>query len=159
MSSLKLIKGSYLKILLKRKKISQKELCDEFGFNRTTVSRYFSDDMAMPANFIIKVAAYSGLSISDLTEGNDIKSEKSTNSETQISSQEKYISASTLHHVAEPHEVYDLPAASPPAPAERPMISIDMSVLEDKLRELYRMMHDVQDEIKHIKDEIHLVNH
>lgn len=67
--SIKLISGKNLKILLKRKGISQKELIAKFGLHQTTVSRYLTDSMQMPASFILKVAKYANLSINDLIEG------------------------------------------------------------------------------------------
>lgn len=60
------IKGSDLKLLLKKKGISQKDLIDSLGFNQTVISRYYNDKNEMPASFLLKVAKLAGLEMSDL---------------------------------------------------------------------------------------------
>lgn len=67
--SIDLISGSQLKILLKRRGIKINDLVEEFNFNRITISRYFNDRNPIPAEFIVKVAAYANLSLHDLIEG------------------------------------------------------------------------------------------
>lgn len=59
------IKGSDLKLLLKKKGISQKDLIDSLGFNQTVISRYYNDKNEMPASFLLKVAKMAGLKMSD----------------------------------------------------------------------------------------------
>lgn len=73
------IKGSELKLLLKRKGITSLMVSDNLNINRTQLSRYFTDDVAMPANFILRVAAYANLSIDDL-----IKKQNDTASEPTV---------------------------------------------------------------------------
>lgn len=66
MTTLKTISGKELKLILKRKRILQSHLVEEFGMNKSTLSRYFSDSMQMPAAFILKVAHYAKLELKDL---------------------------------------------------------------------------------------------
>jgi len=47
---IQVIKGSELKLLLKRKKIFQADLVRDLGYNQTTVSRYFTGDLLIPSN-------------------------------------------------------------------------------------------------------------
>lgn len=63
---MEVIKGSDLKLLLKRKGITQNKLSEDLGIDRTQISRYFTDDVIPTYPFIIKVAALAGLSIDDL---------------------------------------------------------------------------------------------
>lgn len=63
---MEVIKGPNLKLLLKRKGITSAEICSRLNMNPTTVSRYFTDSIAMPATFLIKVAAFANLEIADL---------------------------------------------------------------------------------------------
>jgi len=60
------IKGSDLKLLLKRRGISSTYLSESLSIHKSQISRYFTDDIAMPATFIIKVAKVARLEISDL---------------------------------------------------------------------------------------------
>jgi transcriptional regulator with XRE-family HTH domain len=63
-----IISGAELRLILKRKRILINDLIEEFGYNRTTISRYLNDKQQMPAHFIINVAAFAGLSIEQLLE-------------------------------------------------------------------------------------------
>ena len=63
---MEVIKGSDLKLLLKRKGITQSKLSEDLGIDRTQMSRYFTDDVIPTYPFILKVAALAGLSIQDL---------------------------------------------------------------------------------------------
>ena len=145
--SIELIKGSKLKILLKRKGILSKHITEAFGLNRTTVSRYFTDDMAMPATFIVKVAFFAKLNIHDLITGdpNDV---------------EDFIidadwSESLPELAAEPQAEYQrLPPApmqlpEPPTP-QRPVIIIDTSHLETTLSDLQSQIDDIRRQIQNI---------
>lgn len=67
--NVELIKGSQLKILLKRKGIKLKDIVEKFDMNRIMVSRYLNDNAAMPASFVLKVALYANLNLNDLLEG------------------------------------------------------------------------------------------
>lgn len=60
------IKGSDLKLLLKKKGISSAYLSESLSIHKSQISRYFTDDVAMPAIFILKVAKLADLEISDL---------------------------------------------------------------------------------------------
>jgi len=64
-----IIKGSDLKILLKRKGVKINDLSDTFGLSRITVSKYLNDKSTIPASFIIKVIAYAGLKLEDMIAG------------------------------------------------------------------------------------------
>lgn len=69
---MEVIKGSDLKLLLKKKGISQKDLIDSLGFNQTVISRYYNDKNEMPASFLLKVAKLAGLDMSDLIKEDSI---------------------------------------------------------------------------------------
>lgn len=64
-----IISGQSLKLLLKKKGISQQDIIKQFGMHQTTVSRYFTERDKMPADFLLKVAAYAGLRLEDLIAG------------------------------------------------------------------------------------------
>lgn len=72
---MEVIKGSDLKLLLKRKGITQSKLSEDLGIDRTQMSRYFTDDVIPTYPFILKVAAVAGLSIEDLVkfDKNEVK--------------------------------------------------------------------------------------
>lgn len=63
---MEVIKGSDLKLLLKRKGITQDILSKKLGVDRSQISRYFTDDVVPTYPFILKVAVISGLEIKDL---------------------------------------------------------------------------------------------
>jgi transcriptional regulator with XRE-family HTH domain len=63
---MEVIKGSDLKLLLKRKGLTQEFISESLGINRSQISRYFTDDVVPTYPFVIKVAALAGLSIDDL---------------------------------------------------------------------------------------------
>jgi transcriptional regulator with XRE-family HTH domain len=71
---MEVIKGSNLKLLLKKKGITQKFLSESLGIHMTTISRYFTDDVAMPATFVLRVAVLADFQIEDLVKYH--KSEK-----------------------------------------------------------------------------------
>jgi transcriptional regulator with XRE-family HTH domain len=132
---------------LKRKKITSAEICNKLGYNKTTVSRYFTDDMAMPATFIVKVAFYAKLNIEDLIIGDHDDVEDFiidtdwTEALTSIAS--------------EPVEEYQrLPPAAPmlpepPAP-QRPIVVIDTSHLDRALSDLQSQIDDIRSKIENI---------
>ena len=147
MNTINIIKGSELKLKLKRKRITSREICEKLGYNKTTVSRYFTDDMAMPATFIVKVAFFAKLNIHDLITGdpNDV---------------EDFIidadwSESLPELAAEPQAEYQrLPPApmqlpEPPTP-QRPVIIIDTSHLETTLSDLQSQIDDIRRQIQNI---------
>jgi transcriptional regulator with XRE-family HTH domain len=68
---MEVIKGSDLKLLLKRKGITQELLSEKTGVVRSSISRYFTDEVTMPYHFLLKVAALSGLQIKDLIKYSD----------------------------------------------------------------------------------------
>lgn len=149
--SIDLIKGSKLKILLKKKGILSKHITEAFGLNRTTVSRYFTDDIAMPATFIVKVAFYAKLNIHDLITGdpNDVQ---------DFIIDADWIDADTPpvpQIAAEPTPEYQrLPPApmqlpEPPTP-ERPVIIIDTSHLESTLSHMQAQIDDIRRQIEQI---------
>jgi len=63
---MEVIKGSDLKLLLKRKGITQVFLEKELEVQQSLISRYLTDDVVPPYHFVLKVAALAGLSIEDL---------------------------------------------------------------------------------------------
>jgi len=63
---MEVIKGSDLKLLLKKKGITQVYLEKELDVPQSLISRYLSDDVVPTYPFIIKLAALAGLSIDDL---------------------------------------------------------------------------------------------
>jgi transcriptional regulator with XRE-family HTH domain len=149
--SIDLIKGSKLKILLKRKGILSKHITEAFGLNRTTVSRYFTDDMAMPATFIVKVAFYAKLDINDLITGdpNDVQ---------DFIIDADWTDADTPpvpQLAAEPTPEYQrLPPTAPmlpePAAPERPVIFIDTSHLDHTLSNLQAQIDAIRRQIEDI---------
>lgn len=144
--SIELISGSQLKILLKRRGIKISELVDAFEFNRITISRYFNDHVPMPADFIIKVAKFAGLSLDQLLEG-QFESSVKINPQTDVAAEPE------TEYIQEP------PPEAPPPEPKSPIIIIDTSGLEHKLTDLYHKIEDIQHEIEDIKKELELVNH
>jgi transcriptional regulator with XRE-family HTH domain len=148
---IKLISGKKLKILLKRKGISQQELIKKFGFHQTTISRYFTDDQAMPASFIIKVAAYAGLTLDQLTEGH-IEPAIIDVPHMEVAAEP------VLNYIPEPAKKEVIPPPPPPE-TSRPVIRIDTSDLEHKLSDLYHKIEEIQQELSEIKHDIQLIHH
>lgn len=68
---MEVIKGSDLKLLLKSKGITQDTLSEKTGVIRTSISRYFSDEVTMPYHFLLKVAVLCGLQLKDLVKYDD----------------------------------------------------------------------------------------
>ena len=68
---MEVIKGSDLKLLLKKKGITQKFLSESLGIHMTTISRYFTNDIMMPATFILRVAVLADLKIENLVKYKD----------------------------------------------------------------------------------------
>ena len=60
------IKGSDLKLLLKRRGITSTYLSEMLSIHKSQISRYFTDDITMPASFLLKVAKLANLEMSDL---------------------------------------------------------------------------------------------
>lgn len=139
--SINLISGENLKILLKRKGITQKEIIEKFGLHQTTVSRYLTGSMQMPASFILKVAKYANLSINDLIEG-DIDPHT-----IDIEYNEIHDTASL---VAEPLPTYS--KAAPIYDDEEPVI--DTSSIITKLDELSGVVDFIKTKIDDIKRDV-----
>lgn len=128
--NIELISGKKLKILLKKRGILQKDLMKEFGFNQTTISRYFTDDQQMPASFIIKVAIYAGLQIKDLIEGQVDEPVLYRHPDNDVTS-----------IAAEPQAEY----------INSKMISPNLH----RITELYDMMEEIKEEIDKIRADMH----
>lgn len=141
MTDINLIKGSDLKIKLKKMGISSVDLCRAFGYNKTTVSRYFTDDMQMPASFIVKVAKYANLKVSDLIEG-DIDPHTIDIEYNEIHD--------TVSLVAEPLPTYS--KAAPIYDDEEPVI--DTSSIITKLDELSGIVDFIKTKIDDIKRDV-----
>jgi transcriptional regulator with XRE-family HTH domain len=153
--NLELIKGSQLKILLKRKGIKSMDIVEAFDLNRIMVSRYFNDKAAMPADFIIKVAIYSKLSITDF-----IETKGDFYDVIDLSEHHEQISAAEpeIKYIPEPAKKIEIPPLKLPE-HPKPFINIDTTELEDKITDLYHKIEDIQQQIGDIKKELELVNH
>jgi len=145
MSQFNTISGSALRLKLKRKGISSVDICRDLGYNKTTVSRYFTNDTAMPATFIIKVAAYAKLSLHDLIDDAHI---------IDITPPPPAITAA-----AEPAPVYESKKAPDLVPAPSPLVSIDVSALDIIIHELRTKLTVMELELGRIKREMELVHH
>ena len=117
------IKGSDLKLLLKKKGISQKDVVDTLGFTQTMVSRYYNDKNEMPASFILKVAKLARLQMSDLVKGD----------------------GPSVHIVSEPSVVYER------TPKKEPIASVDglaigeyIMMIEKRLLAVEQSLKDMQ---------------
>lgn len=69
---MEVIKGSDLKLLLKRRGITSTYLSEMLSIHKSQISRYFTDDITMPASFLLKVAKLAGLDMSDLIKEDSI---------------------------------------------------------------------------------------
>jgi transcriptional regulator with XRE-family HTH domain len=138
---IELIKGSVLKIKLKRKGIKIDDLLEAFNFNRVMVSKYVNNKAAMPATFIIKVMKYANFTVDDMIEGPD-----------------KYI---TYTHpddapiAAEPLATY-LPAAIPQSDINVPLLN--MSDLLDQVADLRAQMESLEQTINDLKAGKYIIN-
>lgn len=65
------ISGSELRNLVRSRGIRNRDLEEALVMPQTVISRYLNDHVAMPASFIVKVAAICGFTISDLITGPD----------------------------------------------------------------------------------------
>jgi transcriptional regulator with XRE-family HTH domain len=130
MTNIELIKGSDLRLKLKRRGILSVDLCRAFGYNKTTVSRYFTDDMQMSATFVIRVAAYAGLQIKDLIEGQVDEPVLYRHPDNDVTS-----------IAAEPQAEY----------INSKMISPNLH----RITELYDMMEEIKEEIDKIRADMH----
>lgn len=63
---MEVINGSDLALLLKKKGIKQKTICEKLNIDQSLVSKYYNDVFTMPAPFLLKVAALAGLEMNDL---------------------------------------------------------------------------------------------
>jgi transcriptional regulator with XRE-family HTH domain len=140
--NIELIKGSQLKILLKRKGIMSKDITETFNLNKTTVSRYFTDDMQMPASFIIKVAAYAGLSLEDLIEG-DIYQIIDMSDDVAAEPQVPYIAAPTQKELPPPD---DIPTS------DLVKVDVDVSKLTDIIVDLRKQIDNVEQTVMDLKE-------
>lgn len=68
MPKFNLIKGSELKLILKKKKVSQKDLCEALGYNQATASRYFTDNLSLSAQFLVDVMIYAKIGLREVIE-------------------------------------------------------------------------------------------
>jgi hypothetical protein len=145
MTQISLIKGSDLKLKLKRKRILSVDICRDLGYNENTVSRYFKNKMAMPAKFIVNVAAYAGFSISDLVEGNI--------SEYGIDTRPVAVTAD------DPEIKYTTTPKPKPQKSKKELITIDTSKVEAYLEELQKKIDMVQQEVIDLKKGVDIINH
>jgi transcriptional regulator with XRE-family HTH domain len=144
-----LISGKQLKLLLKRRRISSIELCRVLNMSQAQVSRYFTNEVAMPATFIVKVAAYANLSLNDLTEGSI--------AEAQVIDITPPAPQVTI--AAEPAPTYESKRPPDPAPVPSPLVQIDVSALDIIIHELRTKLTVMEHELGKIKQELELVHH
>ena len=146
--SVELISGNQLKILLKRKGIKINDLVAAFNMNRISVSRYLNGHNPMTGEFVIKVAAYAGLSLNDLIEGKietyKFQADHSVAAEADII----YESIEIIEEETKP----DTPAQyALPEPeyknTKNNLITIDTSKVEAYLEELQKKIDMVQQEV------------
>jgi hypothetical protein len=105
----------------------------------------------MSHKFAINLAKFAGMTIDDFTEGGE-----------QYKPVDPPVveEAPVIYKKAENDEDFSKMTSPIPLPCvEKAVITIDISGLEAKLTELFTTMKGVQDEIRHIKDEIDLLNH
>lgn len=143
-----IISGRELKLLLKRRRISSIEICKALNMSQAQVSRYFTNEVAMPATFIIKVAAYANLSLHDLIEGGFPEAQV-----IDITPPPPAITAA-----AEPAPVYESKKAPDPVPAPSPLVSIDVSALDIIIHELRTKLTVMEHEVSKIRQELELVH-
>lgn len=145
-----IISGQSLKLLLKKKGISQQDIIKQFGMHQTTVSRYFTERDKMPADFLLRVAAYAKLSLSDLIKGGLPEAQV-----IDITPPPPAITAA-----AEPAPVYESKKAPDPVPTPSPaLVSIDVSALDIIIHELRTKLTVMELEVSKIKQELELVHH
>jgi transcriptional regulator with XRE-family HTH domain len=136
----KLISGEKLKLLLKKKGIKQTDLVKITGVAQEQISRYYNDRNEMPASFIIKVAFYAGLNVSDLIEGH------------------KYHKDVDHKEVAaEPKAIYTpIPKdILPEPPQEIPksdLVTIDVTRLTEIIDKLRTQLENVEQTVMDLKD-------
>lgn len=137
MAASKLLKGSELKIKLKRRKIKIDDLVAHYGLSRQTVSRYLNDHMAMPATFIIQVAEFANMSIYDFTTGYIKESEVMT---PKIHAPDKYTTHEEIETIAsEELEEYKTPDAR---------MIVDFTSIEERLVSIEKEIEDIKKQIK-----------
>ena len=137
MAASKLLKGSELKIKLKRRRIKIDDLVAHYGLSRQTVSRYLNDHMAMPATFIIQVAEFANMSIQDFISGSMKESEVITHKLTPIKT---YPSP----------EVVETIAAEAPVEykTEKERIIVDFTNIEERISTIEKEIEDIKIQIK-----------
>jgi transcriptional regulator with XRE-family HTH domain len=144
-----IISGKSLKLLLKKKGISQQDIIKEFGMHQGTASRYFTERDKMPADFLLKVAAYAGLQLKDLIEG---YTEPHTIDIPHI----EVAAEPATPYIAAPPRAGSTPAA---APTPSPLVQIDVSALDIIIHELRTKLTVMEHELGKIKQELELVHH
>lgn len=143
MNQVNLIKGPDLKLKLKKKGVLSVDICRAFGYNKTTVSRYLSGNMQMPASFIFNVAIFAGFNIADLVEVNKDKKDYLLD--------ENY--TDVIDILSEPDEIYhpitkELPApikedTSAPVHTKSSLIQLDTTTLEKMLQDMQSVISDL----------------
>jgi transcriptional regulator with XRE-family HTH domain len=136
-----LIKGSELKVKLKRRKIKIDDIVAKYNLNRATVSRYLNDHIAMPATFIIQVAEFAGLEIDDFMEGKAVKQEI-IKEEKPAPVEYKFQETAPLI-AAEPEVRYE-------TSKKRERIVIDLTDWEERLEAVEFKLHELEKELHHI---------
>ncbi len=145
-----IISGQSLKLLLKKKGISQQDIIKQFGMHQGTVSRYFTERDKMPADFLLRVAAYAKLSLSDLIKGGLPEAQV-----IDITPPPPAITAVA----AEPAAVYESKKALDPVSVPSPLVQIDVSALDIIIHELRTKLTVMELELGRIKREMELVHH
>lgn len=153
LSMINLISGKKLKLLLKRRRISSIEISNVLNISQSQVSRYLTDEVSMPATFVIRVAAYAKLKIEDLTEGyTEPHTIDIPHTEVAAEPPAPCIAA------AEPPPVYQSRKAPDTVPAPSPLVTIDVSALDIIIHELRTKLTVMEHEVSKIKQELELVH-
>lgn len=137
MSASRLLKGSELKIKLKKRKIKIDDLVSHYDLSRQTVSRYLNDHMAMPATFIIQVAEFAHMDIQDFISGSMKESEVMTPKLTPIK-------------IYPSPEVVETIAAEAPVEykTEKERMVVDFTLIEERISTIEKEIEDLKTHIK-----------
>ena len=145
-----LIKGSELKIKLKKKKVKLEEFANHYGLVRTTISRYLNDHMAMPASFIIQVADYTGMEIKDFMRNKDEDIDSSSSKEYSYADDDQILPAEDIQESYHPDEkeIFELKEQDPEEyNRENKLIDLDSTKLETYIHRLESRIQELEKKI------------
>jgi hypothetical protein len=153
MNQFNIIAGKELRLKLKRKGISSVDIVRDLGYNKSQVSLYFTDNRAMPAHFIVSVASYAKLDISDLVEGGI--------GDLHVMDLKAPPPAPVADVAAEPAPTYQSKASkkTPRLSLPETLIHMDSTKLDLIIHELYTKMQIMQQDIHLLRQELELAHH